>query len=157
MFTVPFVCKKQGYKFFAQIAYKQCSIRLYSMPRNKVSIADKERLIACYASGGDYVTQAHHLGVVDSTARTIIWRHMKNLPWGKHDRHKKRVITDEVGQSLIQFVNDNPLATLATTRGFLTAACGVDVSLSNIAGFLTVNWSRSKRYGVSWLKEILPP
>jgi transposase len=106
------------------------------MPRNKISTIDKERLIACFTSYGDYVTLAHHLGVADSTARTIIRRHIKNIHQGKHGGHKKRVITDEVGQSLIQFVNDNPLATLVTMRGFLTSACGVDVSLSSIAGFL---------------------
>jgi transposase-like protein len=106
------------------------------MQRNRISKADKQRLIACSENGGDFVTLANHLGIKETSARTIIRRHIKNLHQGRHGGHKPRVMTGEVGQSLVEFVEKNPLATLETMRGFLSSACGVNVSVSTIAGYL---------------------
>jgi transposase len=104
--------------------------------QRKIAIVDKERLIHCFEQDGDYVALSANLGIKEKTARSIVRRHNLQLHQGPHGGHKAKVITNEIGESLIEFVNENPLITLNVMQAFLSSLCGVNVSLSCISKWL---------------------
>ena len=47
------------------------------MPRNRISTADKERIIAAYQRNDDYAETARHLNIAQGTAYVIIRRYQQ--------------------------------------------------------------------------------
>jgi hypothetical protein len=55
---------------------------------------------------------------------------------GKHGGHKAPTLNGETGDSLRTFVQEHPLSTLETMRGFLSSVCGVNVCVNTITNWL---------------------
>ena len=112
--------------------------------RSKISKVDKERLIRSFESGQDFIRLAQLLSINENTARTIIRRHRFKLHQNAHGGHKPRLITDIYGQTLIDFVSENCLATLKDMQTFLEAE-GLKASQSAISQFLDGQFITLKR------------
>ena len=86
---------------------------------SKINKEFKEKLIACYMKGGDFMNLADSLDIKRKSARSIIYRFSKSLHTGKHGGHKPKTITDEIGEELLDFVAEKPTATIAGIRQFI--------------------------------------
>jgi hypothetical protein len=104
--------------------------------RSKISLVDKDRLIKCYERDGDFLTLASNLGIKKSSTWTIIRRYKLDLHQGKHGGNKMPLINEEIGEALIQFVQNNPLSTVDVMRNYLLSVCGVNVSKTVISDWL---------------------
>ena len=74
--------------------------------RSKIQAFDKERLIK------SYIALARSLEINESSARTIIRRMINHLHPGLHGGHKQSLITNDVGEVILNYLRDDPLATL---------------------------------------------
>lgn len=106
------------------------------MAHYKVSSQDKARLIQRFEADGDYLALATHLGINKKTARSIVRRHRFHLHPRSHGGHKPPLITADIGDALLGFVEENPLVSLDAMREFLSSACGLTISSSAISKWL---------------------
>ena len=106
------------------------------MPREKRHPKDKERIQSSYLSDEDYISKANELGIKESTARSIVRRKNLNLHSGKHGGHKKNIINEEIGLILLDYVEQNPLASLEMMREYLISVSSVSPSTATIMRFL---------------------
>lgn len=87
------------------------------MPRAKISIQDKERIIAAHENGDDYMETARVLGIVRGTAWSIIRRHQHNgvvaLPRGGP---RNRKVDDEMRNACVAIVDNHPEYTLVQIK-----------------------------------------
>lgn len=105
-------------------------------PRKKVSKEDKLRLIKRFEEDGDYIGLAANLEVNEKTARTIVRRHRLELHQSSLGGHKKTLLDGETGETLIEFLEENSLATLDVMRVFLESVCGLSVTTGCISKWL---------------------
>ena len=77
------------------------------------SLQDKERLIRAFESNQDWIYLSSQMGINFNTANGIVSRYKKNNEiQGKRGGHKKFIITPEIGDCLVDYVEKNNLATL---------------------------------------------
>jgi transposase len=105
-------------------------------PRKKVSKEDKLRIIKRFEEDGDYISLAINLDINEKTARTIVRRHDLQLHQGSHGGHKKVLLDGETGETLITFVEENPLVSLNVMRAFLESVCGLNITTGCISKWL---------------------
>ena len=97
----------------------------------------KKRVANAYDSGEDWVSFSKNLGIKYSSAFTIIrkWRINKTLTTGKRGGSKK-IITSEIGDSLLNFIEMHNLVTLAQMKKFLQNSFHLSISVPTISRFL---------------------
>ena len=121
--------------------------------KGRVSPEDRKRLIDFYQNCQDFLHLADILGINQSTARTIIRRHRLNLHTGKLGGHKLHVIDSNVGDSLINFVELNPLSTLLEMQSFLEITHQLKVCFATIANYLDGKLISIKRIRIAPLER----
>jgi len=84
------------------------------------SALDKDKKIDTYKEGQDLARQ---LKISNSAARGFIFRYRKNgnVTTGQHGGHKKTIISAEVGNQLLEFVDDHPTCILDEIKPFLVS------------------------------------
>ena len=92
-----------------------------NVDRRNISMADKNRLIECFSNDEDYILLARHFEINSSSARTIVRRFKYDLHKNSHGGNKAPSINAETGESLLEFVTENPLCTLEVMRSFLSS------------------------------------
>ena len=85
------------------------------MPRARIAVIDKERLLRAHQRGDDYFTLADNLGIKRRTAYAIIrraegWNRVVELPRGGRSRHVK--VDDDMQHALQVIIDENPAFTL---------------------------------------------
>mgnify|MGYP003398530868 CR=1 FL=1 len=99
---------------------------------------DKERIVNAYENGENIPNFSRMLGIKEKSASSIIFRYSKSgtVTTGQRGGHRKAMITEEVGQALLTFLDGNYTATLAAMKIFLSEKHGVSPSLSTISSYL---------------------
>ena len=82
---------------------------------------------------------ARQLDISQSAAKNIIYKYDKTglISVGKHGGHRKPIINDEIGQFIMDYVEENPQSTLAEMKKFMQDTKEINVSESTISRFLT--------------------
>ena len=87
----------------------------------------------------DYLTLARQLDISQSAAKNIVYKYQKCglISVGKHGGHKKSIITDEIGETIIRYVEEKPQSTLGEMKRYIEENSEINISESTISRFLT--------------------
>jgi len=104
----------------------------------RVSEVDKRRIINAFEMDQDYYLLGNQLGLKRRTVRGIIYRFRKTgeISTGHIGGHKKCLIKEDAATKILDYIEENPEATLKEMQQYLIASVGVSCSTSTIARFL---------------------
>ena len=120
---------------------------LTKMPRARISVDDKRRIIDAHNNGEDYEEAARVLGIKRGTAWSIINRHQRTGVIARPRGGRRNVkVDDEITEQCIRIVEDHPEYTLTQIKRELELALPTKprISISTISKMLHGQFIKSK-------------
>ena len=104
----------------------------------RISLVDKERIVNAYENGENLSHVATFLNMKPRTAFNIVNRYNRigAISSGKRGGYRKAMISEEIGNSLLQYLDTNYMATLEEMKKFLIEKYQLSPSVATISSIL---------------------